>query len=168
MKFFDLAYFWSFDFLQLKVAYQAKIDSKSTVYKSFSKFLNLASKIIKIKISKEKSVSLDIFYKLPKKFKKQKLNVEESLKVFWFCIFIDVETSGVVFEKNFKISENFFKSNLNIINNLSKIFTDSCVQYNILASWGFFTGTVNHSSLFINPVTDVNNQIIENTWSVNK
>lgn len=166
----DLIYFWSLDLIQPKVAFQINTLSHSTLNNWFSKLCSLAGRIIRLENPSGRIGGPGHWVQLDEsKFSKRKFEVGRAVRSPWIVGGIDMTTKECFFVETFyRDAETLRSIIMNHVVEGSVLCTDCWRGYSNLESLGFTHFTVNHSRFFVDPITGINTQLIENTWSIYK
>lgn len=159
----DLLYFWSSNALQVEAAKEARV-ARKTVNAWYMKCRVVCYEIMRRTKQKKIGGPGVIVQVDESKFSKRKYNVGRLVRSCWVVGGIDDfgETFFVeVFARSTEIIDSIFNE---YVLPGSIIFTDGWKGYGNLNSMGYFHYTVNHSKNFVNPVTGVHTQRIENLW----
>lgn len=166
----DLFYFWSLDLVQKKVAYQANTLSHDTLSHWFNVLNKLSVRIIRSENAIGKIGGVNHRVQIDEsKFSKRKYEVGRVVRSPWIVGGIDMTTKEVFFvETYFRDANTLNNIIINHVEEGSIIHTDCWRGYSGLSEIGFEHYTVNHSNFFVDPITGINTQLIENTWGVYK
>jgi hypothetical protein len=153
--------------LQTEVSKEARI-SRFTANKWYLKFRHVCYEIMRLVKPKKIGGNGMIVQVDESKFSKRKYNVGRLVKSVWVIGGIDESGETFFVEVLSRSKEVISNIMMEYVHTGSIVFTDCWKGYIDLNTLGFFHFTVNHSKNFVNPITGVHTQRIENLWCMVK